>query len=73
MWRRSAHTELAGYFHESGDWIGPFYALINKSGEMILNVVYLVNKDVFQTSWRVKKELRGIFGGEEVGHPRMDK
>lgn len=33
QWHQSAHSELAGYFHESGDWIGVFYALINKTGE----------------------------------------
>lgn len=33
QWRQSAHSELAGYFHESGDWIGIFYALIHRSGE----------------------------------------
>lgn len=45
-----------------------FYALINKSENIIFSRVYLVNKDVFQTSQRVRKELWEIFGGEEVRH-----
>lgn len=63
----SSHFGLAGYFHYSGDGV----ALINKRREMIQNVVYLGNEDIFQTSQRVKKEVAGIFGGHKAGHAKI--
>lgn len=36
-------------------------------------MVYLIDKDVFQTRQRLKKKLRVAFGVKKVGHPRMDK
>lgn len=33
----------------------------------------MLNEDIFQTSQKVKKEAAGIFGGEKVGHPGIDK